>query len=125
MKKKIRILIVDDDQATLVLIKEIFRSYGWEASTISNPHEVMRLLKSKKFDLLITDIRMPKGDGYKLIRRVRRIFPEFPIIILTAYDTYKVHDFAKALNVQEILLKPIKIWEFVFTIAKILNIEEI
>ena len=118
-----KILVVDDDKELLKLIKEINRTYEWETAAITNPHEAMRLLKDERFDLLITDIRMPKSDGYKLIRRVRMRFPELPIMIITGYDTYKVHSFAKSMNIGKVLMKPVKIWEFAFAVADVLELE--
>jgi DNA-binding response OmpR family regulator len=66
-----RILVVDDDPLTCELIREILRSAGMEASSLTNSTEAARRLTHEKYDAVFLDMYMPPPDGVELARCVR------------------------------------------------------
>jgi len=84
-----RILIVDDEETLCLLYKEELSREGYEVATAGNADEALALLKAEAFDLIVTDIRMPGRDGVELITDIMALRKDIPIIINTAYQSYK------------------------------------
>jgi DNA-binding NtrC family response regulator len=83
-----KILVVDDEADMLELLELIITDRtSYQVVTVNNPLEVPGLIKDGGFDLLISDLTMPQMDGMELLDQVRRIDPQLPYIILTAYGT--------------------------------------
>jgi signal transduction histidine kinase/CheY-like chemotaxis protein len=84
-----RVIMVDDEPDSLELVKVILEEEGANVFSVSSATAALRLLTQSQFDLLISDIGMPEMDGYKFIRQVRGLPPQFnrdiPAIALTAY----------------------------------------
>ncbi|RKZ27344.1 hypothetical protein DRQ29_03715 [bacterium] len=123
MKKVPHIIFVDDELNWVYTVKEIGNILGFNITITTDPREVPRLLANGEYDLLITDIRMPEKSGFELIRKVRRKYKNLPIIIVTGFDTDKLHRQAKALNVQKVMIKPFRISDLENIIARFLNIK--
>ncbi len=122
-KRKPHILIVDDDFQWAYVMKEIGQLLGLEITITTDPAEGLRLLSFGDYDLLVTDIRMPDENGFELINKVRRRIGDIPVIVVTAFDTDKLHTLTKALNVQKVMIKPFRIQDFECAIASLLGIE--
>jgi CheY-like chemotaxis protein len=85
------ILIVDDAYSTLVLLKEEFEGAGYEVLTTDSGNEALEILNdpSKRVDLLITNLRHIGPKGLDFIRLIKKIWPDLPVICLTALSGYK------------------------------------
>lgn len=85
------ILIVDDAYSTLVLLKEEFEGAGYEVLTTDSGNEALEILNdpSKRVDLLITNLRHTGPKGLDFIRLIKKIWPDLPVICLTALSGYK------------------------------------
>ena len=85
----LRILVVEDDPDTQDLLTTVLSQYGAEISAVASAEEAIKEIKSKKLDLIISDIGMAGQNGYELIRKVRALDPaiggRIPAIALTAY----------------------------------------
>jgi DNA-binding response OmpR family regulator len=90
MKKKL--LVVEDEKNLCVLYKEELTKDGYKVTTVMDADTALKLIKKEKFDLIITDIRMPVKNGIELITQIMALRKDIPIIINTAYQSYK-HDF--------------------------------
>ncbi len=101
-----RILVIDDEDFILQLARDILTKTNYEVNTISDGNEGIRLLESKQFDLLLTDIRMPDIGGLDVIRHVRAGNKEIPIIIITGHGTLDIAVNALRLGAQGFILKP-------------------
>jgi len=84
-----RILIVEDEDALCLLYKEELAQEGYAVTTAGNAEEALAALKREPFDLIVTDIRMPGRDGVELITEIMGLRKDIPIIINTAYQSYK------------------------------------
>ena len=83
-----QILIIDDDDFLVALLETIFTSLGYEVSTAYNGEEGMELFNgTHKYDMIVTDITMPRMDGNEVARRIRSSDkPDVPIIAMSGYD---------------------------------------
>ena len=81
------ILVIDDDTNILEVIQTRLEANGYYVETYANPLEALECVKEKTFDVIITDVRMPHIDGMELLRRVRNLHCDVPVILLTAYGT--------------------------------------
>ena len=117
------ILIVEDVPDILRLLEETLKFKGYRAVTAFNGHEALDIIKKERPALIITDIMMPKLDGFGLVHRLR-INPEtreIPVIFLTA--TYvALEDKAFALNIgaTRFIEKPVNFENFLGTIQELL-----
>ena len=84
-----RILVVDDEEAIRLLYREELQEAGYEVTTAANGHEALKMVQQSRPDLMTIDIKMPGMDGVELLRRVREIYRDLPIIICTAYGDFK------------------------------------
>ncbi len=90
MKK--RLLIVEDERNLCLLYKEELTKEGYKVTAVPDADSALEQIKKKAFDLIITDIRMPAKNGIELITQIMALRKDIPIIINTAYQSYK-HDF--------------------------------
>ncbi|MCP2521161.1 response regulator, partial [SCandidatus Aminicenantes bacterium Aminicenantia_JdfR_composite] len=67
-----KVLIVDDDKQIRNFLNDILKISGYEVECASDGEEAFKLLQCKKFDLLITDNKMPKMDGLELIKNIKK-----------------------------------------------------
>lgn len=113
MNKK-RILIVDDEEVVLHVLKNSLRKLGdeYEVKTTVNGFSALAYLRDRPFDLVITDYRMDDMDGLELMNTIRADWPETRVIIITAYGNHELEEEAKKLDVYKYLLKPLEITEF-------------
>ena len=119
----VHVLVVDDEEDTLVIMKAMLKSYAAEVTTAASVREALTGLESAWPDVLVSDIGMPLEDGYDLIREVRRIETErgrhVPAIALTAYTREEDRARSLAEGFEEYLPKPVEPSELVETIARL------
>ena len=80
-----RILVVDDDQGMRELLEIMLAGEGYKVSTASDAAKALNRCRKDKFDLIITDLKMPKMDGISFLREVKDMAPETMVILITAY----------------------------------------
>ncbi len=82
-----KLLVVDDDSVMRMVLRTLLRSEGYSVVTAADGEEALAKLSESPFDLLITDIRMPRLDGVRLRDRVRAEGGKaLPIIFISGYD---------------------------------------
>ena len=108
MKEYVKILVADDEVMMRNLILKILESEGYQISMASNGDEALALMKENKFDLLMTDVKMPGMNGFDLLKTVKAEWPDVAVIVMTGYgDAYTVKE-ALLLGADEYLSKPFK-----------------
>ena len=88
MEKK-RILLVDDEEGIQLLYREEFEEEGFEVTTAYNGEEALEQFSRELPDLVILDINMPGMNGIEVLRRMKEINPNLPVILSSAYPEYK------------------------------------
>jgi len=118
-----RILLVDDDPLITELVVDMLGMEGYQVDTAADGIEALRRLESQRYDLIITDLHMPKLDGSGFYRQLteRRTHPLTKIIFLTGTTgTSREHDLIRASGVP-ILLKPFNVVELVELVRRMLR----
>jgi two-component system response regulator PilR (NtrC family) len=85
MLKMAKILVVDDDQGMRELLEIMLTEDGYKVSTAGDAGKALARCRKETFDLIITDLRMPKMDGIGFLREVKDLSPETMVILITAY----------------------------------------
>ena len=78
-----RILIIDDDESAIDLLRQILEQAGYEVVAAKNGQEGLKLFRQQKFDLVVTDMVMPVKDGLKTILSLRQEDPTIPLIAIS------------------------------------------
>lgn len=102
-----RVLLIDDNPDFLHSSQMRLESDNNIVSTAINCAEARELLDTQEFDLVITDLRLPDGNGIELYRHAKRNNPDMPVILVTAYLTPDVLEDIKASGVTRFMPKPI------------------
>jgi len=118
-----RILIVDDEQDTLNLLRTILMISGFDAITTLNSVEAIGLAEREKPDVILLDIMMPRLDGFTLCKLMRRreATMHIPIIFVTAYESLDLEERRVEAGGNMVVRKPIDFDVLVQTIEKILK----
>ena len=80
-----KILVVDDDQGMREFLEILLAREGYDVTLASGGKEAIGLCRKYKFDLVITDLKMPKVDGIDVLKTIREISPETMVILITAF----------------------------------------
>jgi len=123
--RKARILVVDDNQTNVVLLRNLLESVGYEyVEGITDPREVKGLYATASYDLVLLDIRMPHLDGYQVMTQLKEIsaddFP--PVMVLTAQTDQETKLKALDAGAQDFLHKP---FDRVEALTRIRNMIEV
>jgi CheY-like chemotaxis protein len=80
-----KILLVDDNRDGLLVRRSLLEEVGYHVHIAINGEEGLKLFESNRFDVVVTDYRMPRMDGAELIRRIRQLNPHARIILLSGF----------------------------------------
>jgi DNA-binding NtrC family response regulator len=120
-----RILIVDDEDGMRRLLGRVLTREGYETSTVGSGAEALRLVANERFDLVVTDIKMPEMDGLQLLEELKEYEPSLPIIVMTAYGTIENAVQALRFGAYDYIAKPFETDEIKLTVAKALERERL
>jgi DNA-binding NtrC family response regulator len=115
------VLIVDDEAGIRTALRVSFSRNGWNVETANGVNEAARLLESKAFQLVVSDMRMPDGDGLEVVRAARKISPDTAVILLTAFGN--VPDAVQAMRsgAFDYLTKPISFEQLEQAVARVMQ----
>jgi len=102
-----RVLVVDDEPGMRAALEANFTRFGWEVTTASGTHEAMERFRSSPCPLVITDMRMPDGDGLGVMQHVRSLAPDTAVIFLTAFGNVPEAVLAMQQGACDYLVKPV------------------
>ena len=118
-----KIYLVDDDPLILQYTSEVIRDGGFDVESSNDPHKALAAISSlAEYDLIITDVMMPKIDGWKFVRLLRS-FPEtsmIPVIFLTSLSSDKDRLRGYRLGADDFITKPFNEEELILRIKKVL-----
>jgi DNA-binding response OmpR family regulator len=126
--KLARIMVVDDEKDILRIIKrDLEVTNEFQVETFSSGIEALNAFKSHDlgyYDAIITDIRMPKMNGFELYRQVKELSPNTKIAFITAFEINK-DEFNKVLpsiEVKDFIIKPIDMDDLIFKIKSMISL---
>jgi DNA-binding NtrC family response regulator len=106
MMQKIKILLADDEPSMRSMLSESLARCGYEIETAESGTEALRKFQSGEFSGVITDVRMPKTTGMDVLRGVKRLSPQTPVIVVTAYGTVNTAVEAMKEGAADFIMKP-------------------
>ena len=113
------ILIADDEENIRAELADVLSDNGYRVITTSDGVSALAQLKLNEVQLVITDLRMPKGDGLELIRKGRESSPETQFIVMTAFGTMEAAIEAMRAGATDFLIKPLSINELIAKVGRI------
>lgn len=118
-----KILFVDDDELIVEMTNEMLGRLGYKVEIRTDPEEALELFRADPdaFDLIITDMTMPKMTGRRLAERVRQIPSDIPFIICSGYSSMIDEETAKDSGIAAYLMKPVSMKELGETVRNVLD----
>ncbi|HHI03322.1 MAG: hypothetical protein DRP51_06835 [Candidatus Zixiibacteriota bacterium] len=120
MERK-NILIVDDELLIRDLLYDFFSEKNWIVSVSDSGRNALEILKTRRFDLALVDLKMPEFDGISLIKSIIARYPTLPIVIITAFPSFESAVEALRLKVDDYITKPFNINKLFKTVCEILS----
>lgn len=105
-KPPLRVLIVDDEPGFRLLLKWELCNRGIQVETAENGDEGITLAGRGKFDVIITDVTMPKMDGLQLLEQIKRTAPQTEVIVATGFGAVETAVYAMQKGAFDFILKP-------------------
>lgn len=115
------ILIAEDDYDVCQLFKHVLLQKGYSVVTVSDGEEALDVMKDEKFDLLISDIMMPRLNGYELVKLMREAGDETPVLMITAKDSFNDMEEGYLVGTDDYMVKPINVDEMVLRVGALLR----
>jgi CheY-like chemotaxis protein len=81
----IRILVAEDEPLAAMVVEDVLNELGYDVLLASDGEEAMRLAERHVFDVLVTDLAMPRMTGWELIPRLRTQRPDLPVVVMTGF----------------------------------------
>jgi DNA-binding NtrC family response regulator len=119
------VLLVDDDSSVRRVLQFKLQKRGFSVETAADGLEALQALKEKRFDLLLSDIRMPKLDGIALLNEAKSTQPDIKVILITAHATVTQAVQAVKLGAFDYITKPFEDEELFVAIDKALQFEKL
>jgi diguanylate cyclase (GGDEF)-like protein len=84
-----RILVVDDDEQARHVLVELVATLGYETGAAANGREAIAMVRREHYDLVLTDLVMPSMDGLELVREIKAIRPDVPVLVITGHGSVR------------------------------------
>lgn len=121
-----KILVVDDDLSIRNMLNIVLKGSGYGVTTEASAESALKRLQNEFFDLIISDIKMPGISGIELLKKIKTLQPEIPVIMITAFASANDAVEAMKLGAEDYITKPFNLDELKLIIEKSLykkNIE--
>jgi nitrogen-specific signal transduction histidine kinase/CheY-like chemotaxis protein len=121
-----RILFVDDEKVVVQMGRKMLERLGYQVTTSTDGSDALETFRSQpeQFDLVITDQTMPNMTGAELAQELMRIRPDIPVILCSGFSELIDQEKAKAMGIQEFIMKPLLMHEIAETIRNILDTQQ-
>jgi DNA-binding NtrC family response regulator len=110
------VLVVDDEQNFLALLRWFLSNRGYAVETASNSEDALKLMDERPFELALVDIRMGPMDGLMLLEELKRRLPAIRVVIMTAYPTVGSIKQSRDKGASAFLTKPVDLQHLMQTI---------
>lgn len=115
------VLVVEDDKKLRRMMCTVLENSGYQTVSASDGLDALRLLEQVHIDVIVTDIMMPRMDGYELTRTLRDANYHIPILFVTAKDTFQDKQKGFLYGIDDYMVKPIDIHEMVLRVGALLR----
>ncbi|MBI5042900.1 MAG: sigma-54-dependent Fis family transcriptional regulator, partial [Nitrospirae bacterium] len=119
------ILIVEDNLSMRNILEKTLKMKGYDVFSVGSAENAVKLFSSYVFDLVITDLKLPKADGIEVLKKAKKTAPSTIVIIMTAYGTIENAIEAMKLGAYDYILKPFSLEEIEIKVEKALSQQRI
>ncbi len=116
-----KIMVIDDDNCLLTVLKETFALESIDAKTFDNHHDALEEAKRADYDLFLIDLKLPEIDGIELLKMLKQMQKTARFIIMTGYGDMATAISAFKAGVSDFILKPFKVDEMISSVRNQLN----
>jgi DNA-binding NtrC family response regulator len=113
-----RILVIEDEPAILGFLLNLFRSEGWDVHEASSGSEGIEKLEKERFDVILTDLKLPGADGIEVLRTAKKIQSDAEVVLMTGYGTVDSAIEAMRAGAFHFLMKPFRAEEVLHLVDK-------
>lgn len=106
MSNKRNILVVDDEAIVRVSCKRILEPEGFNVDVASDGYEALELIRKNTYNIIITDLKMPKMDGIEVLHWIKKNSPSSKVIVITGFSTPEIAEKSIASGAAKYLEKP-------------------
>lgn len=107
--KSMRVLVVDDEEELVQTLVERLNLRNIDAHGVTAGKEALALLKKATFDVVLLDVKMPELGGLKVIKAIKRDYPDLEVVLLTGHGSEQDAVQGKALGAYDYLMKPFQL----------------
>lgn len=119
-----KILVVDDEMLVRWSIGEALKKIGFEVHCAGSIDEADSVLMKTECQLLITDLKLPSGDGFTVLEHAREVYPDCPCIIITSYGDDSTRQKAKDQLVDQFFDKPVNLPQIIWSATRLIRDRE-
>ena len=101
-----RVLVIDDDEKILGILEDLLTAQGFHVTTCPDSSQALPLLKASAYEVVLLDIRMPGLEGTDLLPLIKKMCPELPVILISAYGDKANASYYRSLGAFELVGKP-------------------
>ena len=112
-----KILIVDDDRIFSENLSELLMRHGYDPHTTNSGAEALKIVAGDHIELVITDYKMPNLSGLEVIEGVKKIRPDIPVVMVTAYKESSIKRCAMEAGAAAYVTKPFEVNEMLGTLG--------
>jgi len=117
--RALRCLIVDDEDAVRAMLADAVESAGHRATVAEDGAEAIARFRAEPFDVVLTDLAMPRVSGWQVARAVKQIAPRVPVVLVTGFGVELSAEERRAHGVDRLLVKPLQIQEILDALADV------
>jgi GAF domain-containing protein/CheY-like chemotaxis protein len=117
--RSLRCLVVDDEPPVRAVIADILESAGHTVVQLGDGGEAISRFAAERFDLVVTDLAMPRVSGWQVARAVKQTAPNVPVFLVTGFGVELTADERRAHGVDLVLVKPLQIQEILDAVAEV------
>jgi DNA-binding NtrC family response regulator len=121
MSEKSKILVVDDEDALRTVLSGELVSEGYDVRTAADGDDAISNLQKESFDLVLLDIKMPRMNGFEVLKFVKEKYPKTRVVMLTGFADLKNAIESKKLGAEDFVSKPYDLVDLLTTIERVLS----
>jgi DNA-binding response OmpR family regulator len=103
------IIIIDDELLIRDLLYDFFSERDWLVSVYDSGEKALEMMKNKKYDIALIDIKGPQIDSIDFVRKVKNLYPSLPVVVMTAFPGVETAVEALRLKLDDYIIKPFNI----------------
>ena len=118
-RRRTSILVLDDEPIVCKRLKPFFQKAGYEAEAFTRPAEALARVEERRFDVVITDLKMQGLDGLAFLGKVKALYPDTDVIVITGFATLETARESFRKGVFDFVAKPFKLTKILDGVRRI------